>query len=65
MPDATWERHLPPMPTGTLANWRISASFDALARNPETPLSSAEIDGMAWEEVQAEPPGLVVLFSVP
>ncbi len=61
MPDATWERHLPPMPTGTLANWRISASFDALARNPETPLSSAEIDGMAWEEVQAEPPGFVVL----
>lgn len=61
LPDARWERHLPSMPTGTLATWGISASVDALARNPEKPLSSAEIDGMAWEEVQAEPPGFVVL----
>ena len=41
-PDAPWERHLPPMPTGTLTKWDISPSYDALARNLERPLTTSE-----------------------
>src|SRR5271166_2783880 len=40
-PDAPWERHLPPMPPETLTRWSISPSYDALARNPERPLTPA------------------------
>ena len=38
-PAALWERHLPPMPEGTLTKWSLSPSYDALARNLEHPLS--------------------------
>src|SRR5580765_5289809 len=41
-PDAVWERHLPPMPPGTLTKWSLSPSYDALERNLESPLTSAE-----------------------
>lgn len=61
-PDAPWERHLPPMPPGTLTKWSISPAYDALARNPERPLSSSEIAAMQWQDVEAEPPGFVVLY---
>src|SRR5579872_6527456 len=61
-PDVPWERHLPPMPSGTLTRWSISPSYDALARNLERPLSPAEIQGMQWQAVEAEPPGFVVLY---
>ncbi|MGH7740564.1 MAG: hypothetical protein ACRENS_00925 [Candidatus Eiseniibacteriota bacterium] len=61
-PDAPWVRHLPPMPAGTLTNWRISASYDALARDLERPLTPAESDTMKWQDVEAEPPGFVVLY---
>jgi hypothetical protein len=60
-PDIPWERHLPPMPAGTLTRWSISPSMDALARNLERPLDRAESDTMHWEEVSAEAPGFVVL----
>ena len=58
-PDSPWERHLPPMPPGTLTRWSLSPSYDALERNLERPLSPAESDSMRWQDVQAEPPGLV------
>jgi hypothetical protein len=61
-PDAPWERHLPAMPPGTLTHWSISPSYDALARNVERPLSSSERDTIAWDEVEAEAPGFVVLY---
>src|SRR5215472_4585885 len=61
-PDAPWERHLPPMPPGTLTKWSLSPSYDALGRNLERPLTSAEIRGIHWQEVEAEPPGLVVIY---
>ena len=61
-PDAPWERHWPPMPAGTLTHWSISPSYDALARNLERPLSRAERDSMHWQDVEAEPPGLVALY---
>ena len=60
-PEAPWERHLPPMPAGTLTSWSLSPSYDALARNLERPLRPSEGDAMPWEEVEAEPPGLVVI----
>jgi hypothetical protein len=60
-PDAPWERHLPPMPPNTLTKWSISAAFDALKRNLEAPLSSAEAATIQWKDVEAEPPGFVVL----
>ncbi len=61
-PDAPWVRHLPPMPAGTLTKWSLSPSYDALARNLERPLSPAESDATRWQDVEAEPPGLVVLY---
>lgn len=61
-PDAPWERHLPPMPSSTLTKWSLSPSYDALGRNLERPLSSAESDAIHWQDVEAEPPGFVVLY---
>jgi len=61
-PDAPWERHLPPMPPDTLTRWSISPSYDALARNLEHPLTPAESAAIQWQDVEAEPPGFVVLY---
>ncbi len=60
--DAPWERHLPPMPPGTLTKWSLSPSYDALERNLERPLSPSESNAMPWQDVEAEPPGFVVLY---
>ena len=61
-PDGPWERRLPPMPPGTLAKWQISPSYDGLARDLERPLSSSDAAGIQWQDVEAEPPGFVVLY---
>ena len=61
-PDVPWERHLPPMPPGTLTKWSLSPSYDALARNLEVPLESTEKDAIHWQDVEAEPPGIVALY---
>lgn len=61
-PDVAWERRLPPMPAGTLTKWALSPAYDALARNLERPLTSAETDAIKWQEVEAEAPGFVVLY---
>ena len=60
-PDSPWERRLPPMPPGTLTKWTLSPSLDALERDLERPLSPAESSAMRWEDVEAEPPGFVVV----
>jgi hypothetical protein len=62
MPDAPWERHLPPMPPNTLTKWSLSPSYDALARNLERPLPRSESDAIRWQDVEAEPPGFVVIY---
>ena len=59
-PDAPWERHLPPTPPGTLMKWSISPVYDALSRNLERPPAEKEVT--RWEDVEAEPPGFVVLY---
>jgi hypothetical protein len=61
-PDAPWERRLPPMPPGTLTKWRLSPSYDALERNLERPLAPSESDAIHWQDVEAEPPGFVVIY---
>ena len=61
-PDAPWVRHLPAMPPGTLTPWRVSPSYDALARDVERAPTAAEMDTMKWESIAAEPPGFVVLY---
>ena len=61
-PAAPWERHYPPMPPGTLTKWSLSPAYDALARNLERPLSPSERDTIKWQEVEAEPPGFVVIY---
>jgi hypothetical protein len=61
-PDVPWERHLPPMPTGTLTKWSLSPAYDAVQRNPEKSLSDAEKSATHWQDVEAEPPGLIVLY---
>jgi hypothetical protein len=61
-PDAPWQRHLPPVPPGTLTRWSISPSLDALARDLEKPITPSEAAGMTWRDVEAEPPGFVVLY---
>jgi hypothetical protein len=60
-PNAPWERHLPPMPAGTLTKWQLSPSYDALTRDLERPLSPAEISAIRWQAVEAEPPGFVAI----
>ena len=59
MPDAPWDRHLPPMPANTLTKWSLSASYDALVRDLEHPLSPSETAAIQWQDVEAEPPGFV------
>lgn len=49
------------VPPGTLTKWSLSQSFRAIERNLERPLSPAERDSVKWEDVEAEPPGLVVI----
>ena len=61
-PDAFWTRHLPAMPPNVLIKWSISPSYDGLARNLERPLSSAESAAIQWQDVEAEPPGFIVLY---
>jgi hypothetical protein len=61
-PDAAWERHLRPMPPGTLTRWSLSPSYDALARNLERPLPPSESDAIRWQDVEAELPGFVVIY---
>ncbi|MBX7224165.1 MAG: hypothetical protein K1Y36_29900 [Blastocatellia bacterium] len=61
-PDAPWERHLPAMQPGTLTKWSLSPAFDALKRKVEQPLAPAESNAMTWQNVEAEPPGFVVLY---
>jgi hypothetical protein len=61
-PDAAWERRLPPMPPGTLTKWSLSPAYDALARNLERPLQASESAAIPWQDVEAEPPGFVVLY---
>jgi hypothetical protein len=61
-PPAPWQRHPPPMPPDTLTRWSLSPSFDALARNLEQPLSASERDTIKWQDVEAEPPGFVVIY---
>jgi hypothetical protein len=60
-PEVPWERHLPPMPRGALTKWRLSPSYDALQRNLERPLEAAEKGAIAWQDVEAEAPGLVAI----
>ena len=61
-PDVPWERHLPAMSAGVLSKWSLSPVYDALTRNLELPLSRSESDGIHWQEVEAEPPGFVVIY---
>jgi hypothetical protein len=61
-PDAAWDRHLPPMPAGTLVKWSLSPAYDAIGRNLERSLTPSESDAIRWQEVEAEPPGFVVIY---
>jgi hypothetical protein len=60
-PDIPWVRHLPPMAPGTITKWSLSPSYDALARNVERPPNIQEADTMKWQDVEAEPPGVLVV----
>ena len=61
-PESPWERHWPPMKPNVLTRWSISPSYDALSRDVEHPLTPAESAAIPWENVEAEPPGFVVLY---
>jgi hypothetical protein len=61
-PDVAWERHEPPMPPNVLTRWSISPSYDGLQRNLERPLTPSENAAIHWQDVEAEPPGFVVLY---
>jgi hypothetical protein len=60
-PEVPWERHLPPMPPNTLTKWSLSPSYDALERHLERPLLPSEVAAIRWQDVEAEPPGFVVI----
>ena len=61
-PDAEWHRHLPAMQPNVLTKWSISPAYDGLQRNLERPISAAESAAIQWQDVEAEPPGFVVLY---
>jgi len=61
LPDSKWLRHIPPMAANMITKWSLSPVYDALARNLERPLSTAEIGSIAWQEVEAEAPGFVLI----
>src|SRR5882757_5709401 len=61
-PDAPWQRHLPPMQANVLTKWSISPPYDGLQRSLERPLTATETGAMQWLDVEAEPPGFVVLY---
>ncbi|HEY1906060.1 MAG TPA: hypothetical protein VGG91_08465 [Myxococcaceae bacterium] len=61
-PDVAWERHWPPTPPTALTRWSISPAFEALARDLEKPLGASEAASISWQDVEAEPPGLVALY---
>lgn len=58
-PASPWERRYPLTPSGTLTKWSLSPSYDALERDLERPLSPSESAEIKWQDVDAEPPGLV------
>ena len=60
--DAAWKPSLPPMMPGALTKWSLSPSYDALARNLERALLPSESDTIRWQNVEAEPPGLVSIY---
>jgi hypothetical protein len=60
-PPSAWVRNHPAMPAGTLTKWSLSPSFDALARDLERALTPAERDAIRWQDVEAEPPGIVAI----
>jgi hypothetical protein len=49
------------MPADTLTRWSLSPSYDALERHLERPLPPSEIAAIRWQDVEAEPPGFVVI----
>ena len=52
----------PPCLPASLTKWSLSPSYDALERDLERPLSASEIAAIRWQDVEAEPPGFVVLY---
>lgn len=61
-PGAPWQRHLPTMQPNVITHWSISPTYDALRRNLEHPLSASESAAIQWQDVEAEPPGFVILY---
>jgi hypothetical protein len=61
-PEAPWQRHLPTMQPNVITHWSISPTYDALQRNLERPLSASESATIQWQDVEAEPPGFVILY---
>ena len=61
-PAVPWKRDDAPVPAGTLTKWSVSPAYDALARDPEQPLSPAELGSIKWQDVEAEAPGFVVIY---
>jgi hypothetical protein len=45
-----------------LTRWSLSPTYDALARNLEVALPPSESDRIRWQDVEAEPPGFVVIY---
>lgn len=60
-PPAPWQRHEPTMPPNTLTRWSLSPSYDALARDLERSIPASEMSAIQWQDVEAEPPGFVVI----
>jgi hypothetical protein len=45
-----------------LTKWKLSPAYDALARDPERPLTEEQGKAIEWRDVEAEPPGVVALY---
>lgn len=60
-PAVPWERKLPQTLPGTLMKWSLSPSFEAIARDLERLPAKAELDAIKWQDVEAEPPGVIAI----
>jgi hypothetical protein len=61
-PDAPWQRQLPAMAPNTITKWQLSPSFEASEHDLERAISKVETEKVSWQEVEAEPPGFVVIY---
>ena len=61
-PDAPWQRQVQPLAPNTITRWQLSSSLEAGEQDLERAPTKAVLDGLHWDQVEAEPPGFVAIY---